>query len=126
MRRFNIAVNGTRYEVEVEEIDGGYIPVPTRPAAAPSVLRSVPAPESQSAPASAQAGKKTVAAPMPGTILSILVKQGEAVTKGQTLLILEAMKMENKIKSGADGVVALIAVKEGETVNTGQVLIQLA
>ena len=124
MRRFNIAVNGTTYEVEVEEINGTSLSAPSRPVAAPPVLKTVPATKTVSAPA--PAGGATIAAPMPGTILSILVKQGETVTKGQTLLILEAMKMENKIKSGTDGVVTSIAVKEGETVNTGQVLFQLS
>jgi len=126
MRRFNIAVNGMKYEVEVEEIDGDYTPAPVRPVAVAPVLKAVTGSETVPASAPSPTGRKTIPAPMPGTILSILVKQGEAVTKGQTLLILEAMKMENKIKSGTDGVVASIAVKEGDTVNTGQVLIQLA
>lgn len=124
MRRFNIAVNGTRYEVEVEEVSGDSSSAPVRPVEVPPALKTIST--AKTAPVPLTAGGTTIAAPMPGTILNILVRQGETVTKGQTLLILEAMKMENKIKSGIDGVVASIAVKEGETVNTGQVLFQFS
>ena len=126
MRKFNIAVNGTTYEVEVEEIRGDSTPVPARPTVVPPVVKTTPAPDISAASVTVPSGGIIISAPMPGTILSILVKQGEAVKKGQTLLLLEAMKMENKIKSGFDGIVTSISVKEGDTVNTGQVLIQLS
>jgi len=63
---------------------------------------------------------------MPGTILSINVKAGDTVKKGQVLCILEAMKMENEIMSGADGTIASVAVSQGDSVSTGQVLFALA
>jgi biotin carboxyl carrier protein len=63
---------------------------------------------------------------MPGTILSINVKVGDTVKKGQVLCILEAMKMENEIMAGGDGTVATVAVSQGDSVSTGQVLIALA
>jgi len=63
---------------------------------------------------------------MPGTILSIAAGLGEVVKKGQVLLVLEAMKMENEIRAGVDGAVASIAVKVGDVVNTGQLMIELS
>jgi len=63
---------------------------------------------------------------MPGTILSINVKAGDTVKKGQVLCILEAMKMENEIMAGADGTITSVAVSQGDSVNTGQVLFALA
>jgi glutaconyl-CoA/methylmalonyl-CoA decarboxylase subunit gamma len=64
----------------------------------------------------------SIPAPMPGTILSVKVKAGDTVKKGQVLCILEAMKMENEIMTGADGVVSSVAINAGDSVNTGQVL----
>lgn len=122
MRKFNITVNGTSYEVEVEEVGGAVSAPVSRPASAPA---AAPKAAPKAAPAVA-AGSKTITAPMPGTILSIKVKQGDSVKKGQLLLMLEAMKMENEIKSGVDGVIASIAVKQGDSVNTGQVLIEIS
>lgn len=132
MRKFMINVNGKSYEVEVEEIKDG-IAAPeaaVKPAAAVPKPAAAPAPKPAAAPASkpaaAPAGANTVTAPMPGTILSINVKAGDAVKKGQVLCILEAMKMENEIMAGADGTVASVAVSQGDSVSTGQVLITLA
>lgn len=133
MRKFLINVNGNSYEVEVEEVSDG------APAAAPAAPKAAPAPAPKAAPAAAPAapapkaaapaavpaGAATVVSPMPGTILSVNVKVGESVKKGQVLCILEAMKMENEIMAAGDGKVASIAVNAGESVNTGQVLIVL-
>jgi len=129
MRKFLINVNGKSYEVEVEEVkDAGTVaepraaaPVP-KPAAAPP---PAPKPAAASAPAAVPAGAATVTSPMPGTILAVNVKVGEAVKKGQVLCILEAMKMENEIMAAGDAVVASIEVNAGDSVNTGQVLIVL-
>ncbi len=126
MRRFNIAVNGMSYEVEVEEIAHEIKPASARPRAVVPVPVAPPSVRAVPDVVAAVAGGSTVAAPMPGTILSILVKQGESVKRGQILLMLEAMKMENEIRAGSDGVILTIAVKEGETVNTGQTLITLS
>ncbi|HOS69997.1 MAG TPA: biotin/lipoyl-binding protein [Bacillota bacterium] len=129
MKKFLINVNGKSYEVEVEEIkDGGTVaepraaaPVP-KPAAAPP---PAPKPAAAAAPSAVPAGAATVTSPMPGTILAVNVKVGEAVKKGQVLCILEAMKMENEIMAAGDAVVASIEVNAGDAVNTGQVLIVL-
>ena len=121
MRKFNIKVNGKAYEVEVEEIGGAQpvyqAPVAAAPAAAPA----------QAAPAAAPAqtgtaGSVAVKAPMPGTINAVKVKVGDSVSKGQVLVVLEAMKMENEIMAGCDGTVTSVCVSKGSTVETGAVL----
>lgn len=106
MRNFLVNVNGTSYEISVEEIDGKT--VAAQPAAAPAPAAPAAAPA---------AGETTVKAPMPGNILSVNVKAGDAAKKGQVLMILEAMKMENEILSPVDGTVSAVFVQQGATVN---------
>ncbi|WP_420582184.1 biotin/lipoyl-containing protein [Reichenbachiella sp.] len=72
-----------------------------------------------------QAGAKDVKAPMPGLILDVLVSEGQEVKKGDHLLILEAMKMENVIKCPADGVVTGLHAEKGESVEKGKILLSL-
>ena len=112
MRKFAITVNGVAYEVEVEEIGGAPV-FAAAPVAAPV------------AAAPAAAGKETVKAPMPGTINAVKVSAGQAVKKGDVLVILEAMKMENEIMAPCDGTVASVNVAQGASVNTGDVLVSL-
>lgn len=120
MKKFNVTVNGNKYEVEVEEIGGS---VSAAPAAAPVVA---PAPAPVAAPkATGTAGSVKLEAPMPGTVLKINVKVGDTVKQGDTVLILEAMKMENEIAAPADGVIASINVSQGATVETGDTLATL-
>ncbi|MGN0784568.1 MAG: biotin/lipoyl-containing protein [Candidatus Aphodomorpha sp.] len=116
MRNFLVNVNGTSYEISVEEIDGKTAAASAAaPAAAPAAPAAAPAP---AAPAAAPAaGEATVKAPMPGNILSVNVKVGDAVKKGQVVMILEAMKMENEILSPVDGTVSAVFVQQGATVN---------
>ena len=108
--------------------NGAYTPAP---AAAPApVAAPAPAPAAAPAPAPAApavtAAGETISAPMPGNILRIEVTQGAAVKKGQTLLVLEAMKMENEIVAPRDGTVAQIVTSKGAVVDTGAPLIVLA
>lgn len=112
MRNFLVNVNGTSYQISVEEIDGKAAPAP---AAAPAAA----------APAPVAAADKTVSAPMPGNILSVNVKSGDVVKSGDTLMILEAMKMENEILAPADGTIDQVFVQKGSTVETGAVLCSL-
>lgn len=114
MRNFLVNVNGTSYEISVEEIDGKT--VAAQPAAAPAAAPAPAAPAAAPAVAPA-AGETTVKAPMPGNILSVNVKTGDAVKKGQVVMILEAMKMENEILSPVDGTVSAVFVQQGATVN---------
>jgi len=127
MKKFNITVNGQAYEVEVEELGGApsvapalkVAPVAAAPAPAPKA--AAPAPAAAPVPA----GAATVSAPMPGKILSVAVKPGDAVKRGQVLLILEAMKMQNEIMAPGDGKVADVRVAAGQSVNTGDVMVVL-
>ena len=128
MRKFNITVNGVSYEVEVEEVGAGF----AAPVAAPAPVAAAPvaAAPKAAAPAPAAAPKAAapvanglkVVSPMPGTILDVKVSQGAAVKKGDILMILEAMKMENEIIAPQDGTVAQVNVQKGASVNSGDVL----
>lgn len=122
MKKYNITVNGTTYEVVVEEVGSasGAAPVYTAPApAAPAAPKATPV-----APA-APAGANSVTAPMPGTILAIKVSAGQAVKKGDVICVLEAMKMENDIPAPCDGTIASINVQKGATVAAGDVIASL-
>jgi len=137
MRKFNITVNGVAYEVEVEEVGGVPAPVavapvaPAAPVAAPAPVAAAPAaapaaPQAAPAPKAAPvAGGTKISAPMPGTILDVKVAQGASVKKGDILLILEAMKMENEIVAPQDGTVAQVLAAKGASVNSGDVLVVL-
>ncbi|MGN1412079.1 MAG: biotin/lipoyl-containing protein [Oscillospiraceae bacterium] len=119
MKRFNITVNGKAYDVAVEEITDGSAPVVSVPVA--TAPKSTPAPASAPTPAPAGAGEK-VTAPMPGTILDVKVSVGDTVTKGQAIMVLEAMKMENDIVAPCDGKVTSVTVKKGDSVNSADTL----
>ena len=125
MKKFNVTVNGTAYDVEVNEVKAA------APAAAPKAAPAAPAPKAAPAPAPAAAaapvpaGAETVKAPMPGKILSVAVSAGQAVKKGETLLILEAMKMQNEIAAPHDAVVAEVRVAANQTVSTGDDMVVL-
>jgi len=136
LRKFRIVVNGEAYEVEVEEVGathGSSAPVvrptitaaPLAPVApvAPAVKAPAPVatPKAPKAPVATGAG--AVVCPMPGTILDVRVKVGDAVKYAQPILILEAMKMENEIVAVADGTVQEIRVAKGASVNAGDVLV---
>ncbi|MCQ2465763.1 MAG: biotin/lipoyl-binding protein [Oscillospiraceae bacterium] len=117
MKRFNITVNGKAYDVAVEEITDG-----SAPAAAPAPVKAAaPAPAAPAAAPAVGEGTK-VTAPMPGNILDVKVSTGDTVTKGQVLMVLEAMKMENDIVAPCDGKVTSVIAKKGDTVNASDAL----
>ena len=124
MKKFNVTVNGTVYEVEVNEV-GGAAPVAAAPKAAAPAPKAAPAPAPAAAAAPVPAGAETVKAPMPGKILSVAVSAGQAVKKGETLLILEAMKMQNEIAAPHDAVVSEVRVSANQTVSTGDDMVVL-
>lgn len=115
MKNYTITVNGNVYDVTVEEgASTGAAPAAAAPAAAPKAA----------APAGAQ-GSVKVAAPMPGKILAVKATAGQAVKKGDVLLVLEAMKMENDIVAPQDGTVASINAAVGDSVESGATLATL-
>ena len=120
MKYYNITVNGVAYSVSVEETAAGAAPVAAAPVAAPVAPKAAPA-----AAPKAAAGAVTVKAPMPGNILDVKVKAGDSVKAGDTLLILEAMKMENEISAPQDGTIASVNVRKGDVVNSGDLLITM-
>ncbi len=121
MKKYNVTVNGTAYEITLEVVDAAEVKAAPAPAAAPAA-----APAPVAAPAAAPAGGETVASPMPGTILSVNVQNGASVKKGDVLMVLEAMKMENEIMAPCDGTIASVNVQQGASVETGAVLCVIA
>ena len=133
--KYVITLNGKRYEAEVARIDD-FTPLtranataaaaPAAPIVVSAPAAPAPAPAPAAAPAApAAAGATSVTAPMPGNILDVSCTVGQAVTAGQTLIVLEAMKMENEIVAPVAGTVASINVKKGDTVETDAVLVTL-
>lgn len=128
MKTFNVTVNGKSYEVQVEEVKSNKpaSKAPSTPKAATTAPAPAPvaAPTPQAAPIVA-AGANTVNAPMPGKVIAVAVTVGQAVKKGDLLLTLEAMKMENEIFAQADAVVSEVLVEAGQTVPAGGPMIVL-
>lgn len=121
MKNYTITVNGTVYDVAVEEKGAG---ASSAPAAAPApAAPAAPAPAPKAAPAAGGSeGSVQVTAPMPGKILSVKASVGADVKKGEVILLLEAMKMENEVVAPQDGKVASINVNSGDMVESGDVL----
>ena len=111
MKKYKVNVNGSVYEVTLEAMDGAPAAAPAAPAAAPAA----PA-------AAAPAGGEKVCSPMPGTILSVNVQNGSAVKKGDVLMVLEAMKMENEIMAPCDGTITSVNTSKGSSVESGTLL----
>ena len=114
MKKYRVNVNGSLYEIEVEEMDASAVSAaPAAPAAPKAPVAAAPAAGAQ------------VKAPMPGNILDVKVQAGQTVKKGDVLVILEAMKMENEIFTAEGGVVKSIEAAQGASVNAGDVIITL-
>lgn len=153
MGKYNFRINGHDYQVDVNSVEGGIadvtvngtgykveltdaVPAPAqqavRPApqtvstGAPAVTPQATAPAAQTATASAPQGNgEVVTAPLPGVILDIKVKVGDAVKAGQTVAVLEAMKMENEIESTASGTVTAVNAGKGDSVLEGAAIITI-
>ena len=120
MKNYTVTVNGNVYDVTVEEgASTGAVSAPAAPKAAPKAAAAAkPA-------ATGIAGSVKINAPMPGKIVDVKVKVGDAVKKGQTVLVLEAMKMENDIVAPEDGTVASINAAVGSAVEAGETIATL-
>lgn len=148
MKKFNYTINGIKYRVEINSIEGNVaevtvngstykveldkeqevkqMPKPTpvtRPAAAAPTPKATPA--AAPAPAPAAGGGAAVVSPLPGVIIGIHCKVGDEVKRGQRILVLEAMKMENDIKADRDGTITAIAVSQGDNVQEGATLVTI-
>lgn len=126
MKNYTITVNGTAYAVTVEE-SGAPAPLSAAPAPKAPVLSAPPAPSAPGAASSplGAAGAVQVSAPMPGKVVAVKSAVGQAVKKGDVILVLEAMKMENEIVAPQDGVIAGIHAQAGDSVDSGAVLATL-
>jgi len=125
IKNYNIVVNGNAYEVQVEElgVSGESIARPQSQVASQPVAKKAATPKKV---ASASAvGSGSVLAPMPGTISKVNVSEGQSVSKGDILLILEAMKMENEILAPSDGTVKEVKASKGSSVNSGDLLVTI-
>lgn len=130
MKRYNITVNGRTYDVAVEEAGQVSAPVAAAPvatpapapAAAPAPAPAAPAAAPAPAPAPQVTGGTKVEAPMPGNVIDVKVNIGDKVDNGTTIIVLEAMKMENDIVSPVAGTVASINVNKGDTLDSGALI----
>lgn len=153
MGKYNFRINGHDYQVDVNSVEGGIadvtvngtdykveladaVPAPAQQAARPApqatftaataITPQATAPATQTATASAPQGKgEVVTAPLPGVILDIKVKVGDVVKAGQTVAVLEAMKMENEIESTASGTVTAVNAGKGDSVLEGAAIITI-
>ncbi len=123
MKNYTITVNGNVYNVTVEEGNtaGVVMSAPVAPKAAPAAPKAAPAPAAKSA----GAGSIKVNAPMPGKIVAVKANVGDSVKKGQVIMVLEAMKMENDIVAPADGTIASIDAAVGNSVESGETIATL-
>ena len=118
-----VELNGKKYTIDVERSEAVAVPHIATPVAAPA---AAPAAAAAPAPKKVAAGANSIVAPLPGSVVSINVKAGDAVKAGQQLAIIEAMKMENEILAHADGTVKAVHVSAGQAVQQGDALIELA
>lgn len=118
MSKYKITINGKEYEMDVELMDGSAPAVKAPVQAKPVSVSAAP----KAAPVAAAGA---TVSPMPGTILKVNVKEGDTVKAGDSVVILEAMKMENDITAPKDGVVKKLFVNEKQTVAKGEALFEV-
>lgn len=123
----DVTVNGVSYKVEIEGQPAA-APAPAPAAATAATAAPAAAATVEAAPAAkpAQAGGEKVTSPLPGVIIEVSVKEGQAVKAGQKVAVLEAMKMENEIPAPHDGTIATINVAKGDSILEGDTIVTLA
>ena len=129
--KYKVKLNGKLYEVEVEQAEATMPAVPAAAAISvaqptPSAVPAAVAPAAQSAASVIDDEGELISSPLPGTIMEIMVSLGQNIKKGQILLLIEAMKMENEVLAPRDGVVKQIITSKGSSVETGSPLLMLA
>ncbi|MDR2414286.1 MAG: acetyl-CoA carboxylase biotin carboxyl carrier protein subunit [Odoribacteraceae bacterium] len=137
MKKYKFTINGNNYAVEINSVEEQHVELAVngtpysvvvdreiKQAKTPKLMRSIAVPSTDQG-ANVKIGAKTgqIKAPLPGTVLDIFVKQGDRVSIGQKVLMLEAMKMENNIESDKAGIVTELKVSKGSSVMEGDVLI---
>ena len=141
MKEYKFKINGKDYAVAIGEADGKMLTVnvngadyqvelenaPVAAPAAPVAAAAAPAPAAAPAAAPKPAGAgQTIKSPLPGIIISIDVKEGQAVKRGQKVAVIEAMKMENEIQAPSDGTVTAVLVNKGDSVLEGAEIVKIA
>ncbi len=137
MKKFKFTIRGNEYEVQINSFEDNIAEVDVngsiyqvelaeevKTTKTPKLVRSKPIPTKEEKPKPVS-GLSKVEAPLPGTIFKIIAKEGDDVKKGQAILILEAMKMENNILAEKDGVINKILVSEGDSVLQGDILVEI-
>ena len=119
MRTYKFKINGNEYNVEINSVEGNIADV-TVNGASYKVEMDTPV-----APAPAGAGK-VITSPLPGVIIEVSVKEGQAVKAGQKVAVIEAMKMENEIQASCDGTVTAVLVNKGDSVLEGAEIVKIA
>ncbi len=125
MKNLKITVNGIEYKVKVEEIDEQEMFQEQNKNSNKQESLSLKADKNDNNNNNQDSSGEPINAPMPGTIVSVKVSQGQSVSKGDVLLVLEAMKMENEIMSPKDAVISGVNVKKGDSVEAGMPLVFL-
>jgi glutaconyl-CoA/methylmalonyl-CoA decarboxylase subunit gamma len=139
MKKFKFTISGNTYEVEIKDFEGNIASIEVngtlysvelhreiQKTKTPTLIRAeVPYSGKENIEKKEKGAAEPIIAPLPGTIIEIMVKPGDVIKKGQVLLVMEAMKMENKIQSEKDGVVESVRITPGANVLQGDVLIEL-
>ncbi len=138
MKNYKFTINGNKYEVEILEVEGDMAKIEVngtsylveihkevKPVKTPTLVRPVLREPQKNIDRKEGGPKLEIKAPLPGIILQVMVKPGDKVTKGQKLLIMEAMKMENEIKAEQDGEIVSVKVANGQSVLQEEVLIEM-
>ena len=140
MKTYEFKINGNEYNVDINSVEGNIADVtvngasykvemdaPVAPAApAPASVAPAPAAAAAPAPAAPSGAGKAVTSPLPGVIIEVSVKEGQAVKAGQKVAVIEAMKMENEIQASSDGTVTAILVHKGDSVLEGAEIVKIA
>lgn len=125
MKKLRITIGDKSYDVSVEVLSDDSAPVPTIPRPAAGSSHIAPPPTAAPARPTGAAAPGVIISPMAGMVKSIQVKEGDSVEQGQVLVLLDAMKVENRITAPSAGKVSKILVKEGDTVTEGHVLLEM-